>query len=420
MNKYNSNTQEKKKVLYFPSGTNPPKKSGLNTFLIILAVVFFIGIIFLVLFILGFFQTTIPELEIMSGKNINLREGKSVRFILEDVTHTLRVISTNNNSASLTLESDPIDFILEEGQEKKFNLNGAGTYNLKIKLIRIEEGTLEVYIKKINEAICTENWSCTIWSNCSQGGTQTRNCTDLNQCGTILSKPPITQECDPLSCAENWSCTAWSTCSGNETQTRNCTDLNQCGTTLNKPSEVRICTLDILDCGTSFLIFMETSGDSQNLNLSPQHCFAEALENCEPAKLTQFTVFEILGIVTTSISNLEIIGINESDDTCIYYSKLTNQTIYFSNWLMEALLSLGNTALEIEEQIEVANNYSMLLWGMETFCYFDLDDLPEISDAFYDADWSGEANCIFINEELECTYGGNASYYNSCEYFLED
>jgi len=46
----------------------------------------------------------------------------------------------------------------------------------------------------------------------------------------------------PLICYESWSCTEWSTCVGG-TQTRTCTDANNCGTTANKPAESQSCTV---------------------------------------------------------------------------------------------------------------------------------------------------------------------------------
>lgn len=42
---------------------------------------------------------------------------------------------------------------------------------------------------------------------------------------------------------EDWSCTEWSKCI-NDTQTRNCTDLNECGTINNKPDEAKNCTVE--------------------------------------------------------------------------------------------------------------------------------------------------------------------------------
>ena len=46
----------------------------------------------------------------------------------------------------------------------------------------------------IGEEECTESWSCTSYSTCS-GGTQTRTCTDSNNCGTENSKPSESQSC---------------------------------------------------------------------------------------------------------------------------------------------------------------------------------------------------------------------------------
>ncbi len=45
---------------------------------------------------------------------------------------------------------------------------------------------------------CTESWSCTAWSACTAGGTQTRTCTDANACGTTTSKPAESQSCTPV------------------------------------------------------------------------------------------------------------------------------------------------------------------------------------------------------------------------------
>ncbi len=53
--------------------------------------------------------------------------------------------------------------------------------------------------------------------------------------------------CDPgcpaEDCNESWSCTDWDDCS-EDTQTRTCTDANDCGTTENKPAESQGCSTD--------------------------------------------------------------------------------------------------------------------------------------------------------------------------------
>lgn len=44
---------------------------------------------------------------------------------------------------------------------------------------------------------CTESWSCTSWSTCT-AGTQTRTCTDANNCGTTDTKPAESQSCQVI------------------------------------------------------------------------------------------------------------------------------------------------------------------------------------------------------------------------------
>ncbi len=46
----------------------------------------------------------------------------------------------------------------------------------------------------IASTACEESWTCSEWSGCS-GGTQTRTCTDDNECGTEEDKPPENQAC---------------------------------------------------------------------------------------------------------------------------------------------------------------------------------------------------------------------------------
>jgi len=88
--------------------------------------------------------------------------------------------------------------------------------------------------------VCTESWTCSDWNLCSNN-IQTRTCKDINECGTILSKPQESQSC-VIECIPKWSCTAWSTCFSSF-QTRTCTDLNKCNILTNKPKESQSCTL---------------------------------------------------------------------------------------------------------------------------------------------------------------------------------
>lgn len=136
-----------------------------------------------------------------------------------------------------------------------FNLSYVNSPKIKFKVTLNSDTTntpilhnliLNYYLTEpTNETIpdnetCTEDWRCSPWGTCIEG-TQNRECTDLNSCGTILNKPSLTQNCIP-ECTEDWSCGNWTDCI-NSTQTRICTDLNECYTNLNKPLEAQECTM---------------------------------------------------------------------------------------------------------------------------------------------------------------------------------
>jgi hypothetical protein len=88
-------------------------------------------------------------------------------------------------------------------------------------------------IEYIENGTCIENWNYSSWSNCINN-TQKRNATDLNYCGTTITKGLTTQSCgtevsspENSSCISSWNCSAWSECI-NDTQTKTCIDNNNC------------------------------------------------------------------------------------------------------------------------------------------------------------------------------------------------
>lgn len=52
----------------------------------------------------------------------------------------------------------------------------------------------DVSLAVVTEGTCTPFWSCSTWSVCT-GGTQTRTCTDNNNCGVTTGKPATSQSC---------------------------------------------------------------------------------------------------------------------------------------------------------------------------------------------------------------------------------
>ncbi|MFW6233166.1 MAG: hypothetical protein ACOC3Z_00725 [Nanoarchaeota archaeon] len=224
---------------------NKLKNSGSNKKIWIISG---ISILFIILLIIGLFfifsSGGISEDELSQGTRFELKQDKEIKFNLDDEEHSIKVNSVQSDSVSLTIQSNPINIDINKGEEEKIDLDNNDYYDLLIRLESIQDNVPEFYIKKINEIKCTEDWNCTNWSDCSKNETQTRECIDLNDCGTEKNKPSLTQYCEYTeNCTEDWECENWSECI-NETQTRECVDLNECGTIENKPSIERDCEID--------------------------------------------------------------------------------------------------------------------------------------------------------------------------------
>lgn len=129
------------------------------------------------------------------------------------------------------------------------------------------EGVCEVV------TVCTEDWSCGDWSDCT-GDAQTRTCTDANSCGTTDDKPSTSQSCT-VTCTEDWDCDDWSSCVDNK-QTRSCTDQNDCDTTDDKPSTRRDCAM----CETNSECDDGKVSTKDRCSGSPKKCSNTVITDC--------------------------------------------------------------------------------------------------------------------------------------------
>jgi len=87
---------------------------------------------------------------------------------------------------------------------------------------------------------CLPELVCLPWSRCYPNGMQVEVCRDKNGCAgkdaaDIKFYRNCTYEEEPPECIENWLCSDWSVCRIDEQQNRTCTDLNDCGTTRTIP-----------------------------------------------------------------------------------------------------------------------------------------------------------------------------------------
>jgi len=176
--------------------------------LVPIAVILILGLIF---FLIKFPSKSISEDELIQGSEIQLKENKEAKFIFEEEEHTITIDSVNDDSVTITIQSNPIQVNLKIGEEKKVDLDDDGFYDVQVKLIDIENGVPEIYIKKIHEGTCIENWNCTNWTFStnlsvsldfgseegygSYSCVQKRNCTDNNFCNTEDDMPDEIREC---------------------------------------------------------------------------------------------------------------------------------------------------------------------------------------------------------------------------------
>jgi cold shock CspA family protein len=162
-----------------------------------------IAIVFLFIFLnKGAEDIEISNSEVANGKTIELIEDQKVLFEIDDEEHSLEVNSVRENSVRITIWSSPITLTLTRGEEKKFDLDDDGVYDLKVKLVSLDEEGADFEIKEIDEVIvgevelesCIENWNCGEWNECVDSN-QTRTCSDLNNCGGEDGKPEEEQGC---------------------------------------------------------------------------------------------------------------------------------------------------------------------------------------------------------------------------------
>ncbi len=94
--------------------------------------------------------------EISKGTSKIVNSGGSIKLKVSSQNHTLTLNNAINNSANITVRSDPINFVLNIGEDKKLNLSSSDYYDLSIVLENISGGKANLTIKEINELRVSE------------------------------------------------------------------------------------------------------------------------------------------------------------------------------------------------------------------------------------------------------------------------
>lgn len=73
-------------------------------------------------------------------------------------------------------------------------------------------GTLQYYDPEEGSCVvklCQEQWTCSAWGECTNGGNQYRSCTDTNRCGTFKDAGAAQRSCTPTSSDGPTSVSEW-------------------------------------------------------------------------------------------------------------------------------------------------------------------------------------------------------------------
>ena len=86
-------------------------------------------------------------------QEIVLTSGKSVKLALSSKeTHTLKINSIKENQVNITIYSNPLNFVLAIGEEKKISLSNPEVYELYLALRKISASKAYLIVQEINES----------------------------------------------------------------------------------------------------------------------------------------------------------------------------------------------------------------------------------------------------------------------------
>lgn len=149
-------------------------------------------------------------LQLSTGYTNTYSQGDSLNISLNQEKHILAIDKIKSDLIEINVSSFLQQATLFVGEAKKFsftpnwynvsvilnNIKGYGDFaKANITIISINE---PIYVKEdiLSElSVCNESWDCGEWGECLDGK-QTRNCIDLNNCGTEKDKSLIEQSCE--------------------------------------------------------------------------------------------------------------------------------------------------------------------------------------------------------------------------------
>jgi len=189
------------------------------------------------------------------------------------------------------------------------------------------------------------------------------------------------------SCIENWVCDDWSPeiCDITETQTRQCIDLNECGTELNKPLTEKSCVYECIDIGNIYLY-------ESWINIT------ECLENNTYQQSRKVTKKNLNGcfedIIYYEYQELSCIYETEQQED----NETENITECISNWTTETLEEYGVRTITYTDLNNCSESYSETEYYNLVFVQNKTEKIIQ-NDIELDIDVSGlESGTLIINK----------------------
>jgi len=359
------------------------------------------GVLILVVFFIFLFSKTskfVSDEEMSRGISIGLKQSKEIKFEIENIPHRLKVKEIYSDYVVILIPGNATGQRLNIGETKKFDLNRNQRYDLSVRLINISNGKADIFIHKIDELICVENWECNNWSACVNG-VQTRICTDLNNCRTLNGKPIEEQLCMTtcsfgdgckINCSTgdlDCSCLQQNATICNATEICNRTAINSSESGTCCPGECIVGTPTIIDCGQDW------------------NCFIGASQNCELSKMLATSTINLFEMLITASTFSELKGIETNK--CVYYQRTEAMNIKFSEALIQQMLSEGSTQEQINQAEQSANDSAQQTIGIEQTCKFVSVNLTTMLQKGKQGSSSGGASCSVIQGEWSCVYSGD-------------
>lgn len=173
-------------------GSNTVFYKLVKRFILILLIIGFFGLLYVAFMALSFDELELTTDLHSKGVYFLMETGK-LEVIFEGHVNKVRIREVGLNRIDIYLNGVPES--LSIGVPRPFDLNGDLVKETVIELISIDLDKLYFYF--VDYIDCISEWDCSDWTLC-KGGSQSRECFDINNCGLNETAPIVKKDCEGL------------------------------------------------------------------------------------------------------------------------------------------------------------------------------------------------------------------------------